>query len=311
MPLGSGPARTIFVIVLYIILGLFIWMVIASGIQSALIKYTADRSDPSSKWYNFPSWIQPNDMWHNYVGYPNSYSNVIGYVATYTSQVKRDSRLTKVSPADCMLACAGLKEECMGFLFNTTSNTCTLYEEFDGLVPSDSSNVMFVVEGSEPTKQYTKSLSNVMQLATATIATLKVDTTTNVATVTTTAAHGFSTGNYVRIDGNTAAGGSNVITVKDTTNFTFPYPVTDTATVNGGTANQLPSSLATVSGTTYLNCAALCTSNISCTGFAFASDGSCVQYDIPLDSKKFTRTDGTDLYISGEPNLTSSSLSYY
>ena len=291
-----------------VILFLVLYMVGVSGFATLWVKYGADRADPSSLFYQFPRWIIPNKAWHDVAGYPNKYSNVASVIPSYASPIRT---ITSVRPADCMLECNGEKDNCIGFLYNTTSNTCTLFDDFEGLTPVDSaSNVVYVVDGFEPTKQYTKNTAKSMVFTAVPITNIVLDTTTNVATVTTTQAHNFVTGNFIKIDGNTAVAGANVITVKDTTNFTFPLRTTTTSTTAGGTATLLPSSMAPITSSTYLICASACTSNTSCTGFLFGTDSVCTQYDIALDPAKITGTAG-DTYIIGPPSLTPSLLNYY
>ncbi len=286
---------------------LILYMVGVSGFGTLWVKYGASRTDPSSLFYQFPRWIIPNKAWHDVAGYPNKYSNVAAVIPSYATSIRA---ITNVKPTDCMLECNGEKDDCVGFSYNTTSNTCTLFNDFEGLVPTEASNVVYVIDGFEPLKQYTKNTGKSMVFTAVPITNIVLDATTNVATVTTTQAHNFATGNFIKIDGNTAVAGANVITVKDATNFTFPFPTTTTSTTAGGTATQLPSSMAPIASSTYLTCASACTSNTNCTGFLFGTDSTCTQYDFALDPAKMTGTAG-DTYIIGPPSLIPYSLAYY
>jgi hypothetical protein len=100
-----------------------LWLGPVSAIGSAMAKYVSDRGDSSSFWYDFPKWIQPNDAWHKWVGYPEKFSNVAGFI-TVGSIVSET--LTNKSVKTCMLECAGKKEDCLGFQYDK-SNTCTLF----------------------------------------------------------------------------------------------------------------------------------------------------------------------------------------
>lgn len=306
----SGPiskAKVMAGFLITAILILVLYMVGVSGFATLWVKYGASRTDPSSLFYQFPKWIIPNKEWHNVAGYPNKYSNIAAVTSSYASSIRT---ITSVQPADCMLECNGEKDECTGFLYNTTSNTCILFNDFEGLVPAEASNVVYAVDGFEPTKQYTKITGKSMVFTAVPITNIVLDTTTNVATVTTTQAHNFATGNFIRIDGNAAASGSNIITVTDVSKFTFPFPTTTTSTTNGGTVTLLPSNMAPITSSTYLNCATACTSNTSCTGFLFGTDSTCTQYNMGLDPAKMTGTAG-DTYIIGPPSLVPSLLAYY
>jgi len=135
-----------------------IWLAGVSGSASAYIKYNASRRDPSSMWYVFPKWIQPNDKWHDWVGYPETFSNVSAYVPTSFTTTKANSAVKDViDPADCMLQCAG-ETDCIGFLLNNKSNTCTLYSSMDGLFPAASSNVVYAFDGKHPERAYVQNV---------------------------------------------------------------------------------------------------------------------------------------------------------
>ena len=152
---SSSYIKPILTIVITIALLVAIWLLGISGSAAAYARYSSDRSDPGSLWYTFPKWIQPNDSWHKWTGYPETFANVSSYIATSFSTTKANSSMTGVTDeTDCMLRCAG-EEDCVGFIRNTKSNTCTMYASVDGLFPSTSSNVFYTVKGKEPSKLYT------------------------------------------------------------------------------------------------------------------------------------------------------------
>lgn len=155
---GVFNAKNIFTFFITCVVIVTIWLVGVSGAGAAYARYSASRSDPSSMWYVFPKWIQPNDQWHKWVGYPETFSNVSGYIATSYTTTKANSSMTGVTdPADCMLQCAG-ETDCVGFILNNKSNTCTLYSSMDGLYPSPTSNVIYSVKGREPEKSYVQNV---------------------------------------------------------------------------------------------------------------------------------------------------------
>jgi hypothetical protein len=143
-------------ILMFAVVCVVIWLAGVGGIASAIAKYSADRKDRTSIWYTFPKWIQPNDAWHKWVGYPDQYSNVMGYYPITTTATKASTTKTNVSdPKKCMLECAG-ESDCVGFLMNTKSNTCSLYSSLGDLFPVASSNVVYSKRDKIPDSMYVR-----------------------------------------------------------------------------------------------------------------------------------------------------------
>ena len=280
---------------------------------SLYARFVSDRGDPSSMWYKFPKWVQPASFWKKTVGITaGSYSYTASSIAVSTTAITNGTQ-SNVAVSDCILACEAAAPDCVGFQFNTSSNTCYLYSLIDGIIPSDSSNVMYYVDGQGPTKQYVATPGKVPLSSQSRISAISIPTATNVATFTTTAIHTFKTGNMVTIAGAGAANGSNVITVTDSTHFTIPYKVTSDFTgAAGGTATLVLTTIPPKTDVTSLaECATACFSNVSCTGFSYAPQ-NCVQYTTALTTDMLTGTDPTsNTYLPGTPALTAYTGSYF
>ena len=286
---------------------------------SLYARFISDRGDPSSMWYKFPKWVQPASFWKKTVGVETStYSYTASSIAISTTAIT-DGTKSNVAVADCILACEAAAPDCVGFQYNKTSNTCYLSSLIDGIIPSDSSNVMYYVDGQGPTKQYIETSGKLPAAQQVTISAISIPTATNVATFTTTT-HGFKTGNLVTIAGAGAANGSNIITVTDSTHFTIPYKVTADFTSPSGIANfTSPSGTATLVLTTIApktdvtslaDCATACFSNVTCTGFSYAPQ-QCLQYTTALTTDMLTLTSATsNTYLPGAPKLTAYNESY-
>jgi hypothetical protein len=236
-----------------------IWLVVVSGAAAAYAKYGASRSDPTSIWYTFPNWIQPNKKWHDWAGYPEAFSNIAGYIPTVTEKTKQNAyQKSKTKDTDCMLACAG-EEDCVGFLFDKGANVCTLYSSLNNLMPSTSSNVVYSVKDKEPTTMYVQNVGKqppaptsvnitsafTMGLSDIAIASISGNGTTT--TVTTTTPHGLTTTSPITIYNTNivfSSGGSPTIfsvsstglTIPSTTTFTFPSIYSGAVTYAAGSA---------------------------------------------------------------------------
>ena len=295
--------------------GVFVCLfyVIVCLVVTLYARFVSDRSDPSSMWYNFPKWVQPSKQWKKLAGIEvGSYSYINSAYAVQSTAISGgDATISNVSSVnDCMLVCEANAPDCVGFSFNKVSNTCSLASTLDSVVPSDSSNIMYFSDSSPPMKQYFVTPGKVPATPSPiTISSLSIPTSTNVATVTTTAAHGFTTGNYVTTTGY----GSNVITVTDSTHFTFPYRVTADVSVTSGTATLVLSLIPPDSTLSYVQCAQACSSNTTCSGFTFDTTSGCMQYTTtPFKKEMLTQSVATsNTYINGTPVLTSYTSSYY
>lgn len=296
--------NVVFAIALYVIVCLLV---------SLYARFVSDRGDPSSMWYKFPKWIQPASFWKKTVGITtSSYSYTANSIAVSTTAIT-DGTQSNVTVADCILACEAAAPDCVGFLYNTSSNTCYLSSLIDGIIPSDSSNVMYYVDGEGPTKQYTATAGKLPAAPVPiSISALSIPTATNVATFTTTT-HTFKTGNMVTIAGAGAANGSNLITVTDSTHFTMPYKVTSDFTgTAGGTATLVLTTIPPKTDVTSLaDCATACFSNVTCTGFSYAPQ-QCLQYTTALTTDMLTLASATsNTYLPGAPKLTAYTGSYF
>ena len=279
---------------------------------SLYARFVSDRGDPSSMWYKFPKWVQPASFWKKTFGLERStYSYTPSSIAVSTTAIT-DGIMSNVTVSDCILACEAAAPDCVGFRYNTSSNTCYLSSLIDGIIPSNSSNVMYYVDGEGPTKQYIETTGKLPGAPVAiSISALSIPTATNVATFTTTT-HTFKTGNRVIITGAAAANGSNIITVTDSTHFTMPYNVTaDFTGVAGGTATLVLTTIPPKTNVTSMaDCATACFSNVTCTGFSYAPQ-QCLQYTTELTTDMLTLVSATsNTYLPGAPVLTAYTTSY-
>ena len=159
MSSGNGGSRRIETLKEWAMNGLTIIIiyVIICLCVSLYVRFVSDRSDPTSMWYAFPKWVQPAKQWKKLAGIETgTYSFIPNAVAlSYTAVSGGDSVMSNVSSVnDCMLACEGKAPECIGFSFNKVSNTCSLASLMDGIIPSESSNVVYYNDDSPPLKQY-------------------------------------------------------------------------------------------------------------------------------------------------------------
>jgi hypothetical protein len=296
--------NVVFAIIVYVIVCLCV---------SLYARFVSDRGDPSSMWYKFPKWIQPTKFWKKMVGVTTgTYSYTASSIAISTTAIT-DGTQSNVTVADCILACEAAAPDCVGFQYNKSSNTCYLSSLIDGIIPSDSSNVMYYVDGEGPTKQYMETTGKLPAVPVPiSISAISIPTATNVATFTTTT-HTFKTGNMVTIAGAGEGNGSNVITVTDSTHFTIPYKVTSDFTgAAGGTATLVLTTIPPKTDVTSLSdCATACFSNVTCTGFSYAPQ-QCLQYTTALTTDMLTLVSATsNTYLPGTPKLTSYTSSYF
>jgi len=298
-------------IVINVVFAIAVYIIICLCV-SLYARFVSDRGDPSSMWYKFPKWVQPASFWKKTFGLERStYSYTPSSIAVSTTAIT-DGTMSNAAVADCILACEAAAPDCVGFLYNKSSNTCYLSSLIDGIIPSDSSNVMYYVDGAGPTKQYIQTPGKLPEAPVPiSISSISIPTATNVATFTTTT-HTFSTGNRVIIAGAGAANGSNLITVTDSTHFTMPYKVTtDFTGAAGGTATLVLTTIPPRTDVTSMaDCAKACFSNVTCTGFSYAPQ-QCLQYTTALTTEMLTLASATsNTYLPGAPILTSYTTSY-
>lgn len=295
-----------------ILFAVFIYFLVCLG-TTMYARFGSDRSDSASLWYKFPKWVQPTKFWKNTFDItPGVYSYTSNTIAL--SAATTDTMANVSSVDDCMLACEGTNGDCIGFRYDPVANTCYLSSSFDGIMPVLNSNIMYYVDGGEPSKEYFVTAGNVPATPTPiSISALSIPTATNVATFTTTTNHNFVTGNRVLILNTTAATGSNIITVTDSTTFTIPYKVAaDVTATAGGTASLVLTTIPPRSDiTSDVACGTLCFSNTSCTGFTYGPSVGCYQYTTALTSDMLTQTASANTYIPGTPVLTKYAGNYY
>lgn len=289
--------------------GLLLLIYIAiSYLVGVIIKFQSSRSDTASMWYRFPKWLFPNDKIHDWVGYPATFSVAENQTVTTATSLKG---LSNVTPADCMLECAG-ETDCVGFIQQRTAtgNNCTLVSFMDGMAPS-TSNSVYIVDGLTDILKYDKYDLKVPAVpADIPISSIVVPTLSNLATVTTTIAHPFTTGQTVNISSN----GSNVITVLDSSRFTFPYRTPVDINVVGGTATLVLSTLPPWSHSTELAAESNCISHMECKGFSFNPLGGTnnyTPYTVDLEPDKFVASETSNTYVLSPSTFTKSTIEYY
>lgn len=290
---------------------LLIYMAI-SYMVGAIIKYQGSRSDAGSMWYKFPKWLFPNKKIHDWVGYPATFSVAENQMVTTAEFIKE---LSNVTPEDCMLGCAGEKD-CVGFIQQRTAtgNNCTLVSFMDGLTPS-TSNSIYIVDGLTEIDKYEKYDFKVPPVPVAIpISSIVVPTLSNLATVTTTTVHPFTTGQVIKIAGNPTVNGSNAVTVLDSSRFTFPYATPVDISSVGGTATLVVSSLPPWSHGTDTAAESNCISYGECTGFSFNPVGGAnnyTPYTVELEPDKFVASTTSNTYVLTASTFTKSNLEYY
>jgi uncharacterized protein YaiE (UPF0345 family) len=263
-------------------------------------------------WYRFPKWLFPHDKIHDWVGYPATFSVAENQMVTTATFMKEFSNVT---PAECMLACAGTTN-CVGFIQQrkATGNNCTLVSFMDGLVPS-TSNSIYIVDGLTDILKYEKyDLKVPAEPAAIPITSIVVPTLSNLATVTTTTVHPFTSGQVIKIAGNPAVNGSNAVTVLDSSRFTFPYATPVDISSVGGTATLVMSSLSPWSHATDTAAESNCISHGECTGFSFNPVGGAnnyTPYTVDLEPDKFVASTTSNTYVLAASTFTKSSLEYY
>jgi len=310
----AGKFEKIKGILINVVFFIILYIIICLG-TLLYARFVSDRGDPTSMWYKLPKWVQPSKFWKKTFGIDsNEYLFIPSSVAVTATSISGGT-FSNVSVNDCILECEAESPDCIGFLYNKTSNTCYLSSLIDGIMPSDASNVVYFIEDSGPTKQYFKTDGKIPATPVANaISSLIIDTTTNVATFTTMLDHSFVTGNRVMISGASYCNGSNIITATDSTHFTIPYAttVTSTASLNGTATLVLTTTPPVPDITSALECAADCSSNVSCTGFSYGP-GQCIEYTtIPFKTSMLTQASATsNTYIPGVPKSTAYTAAYY
>ena len=123
-----------------------LYMIVAGGFTLAYYTRTGSGTKNGNWYQDRKKWIPKS--WITWAGYPAVFSNISGVKPSSTSVYKT---LTNQSTKQCMLACDGANERsttnCGGFMYNPTSNTCTLYSGLNGLIPDTSSNVLYLISG--------------------------------------------------------------------------------------------------------------------------------------------------------------------
>jgi len=309
---GVSKISLAFSIIGGILFAVFIYFIVCLG-TTMYARFIADKGNSSSMWYKFPKWVQPANFWKDTFGIkPGTYSYTTSTIALSAAGTETVSNVSSVN--ECMLECEGAEEECVGFRYDPTSNTCYLVSTLDGIMPVLNSNVMYYGTGGEPSKEYFvtpgKGLATPLPVS---ISGISIPTATNVATFTTMTDHKFVSGNRVTVAGAGAANGSNIITVTDSTHFTLPYPVTsDFTAAAGGTATLVLTTIPVRMDVTSAEaCGTLCFSNTSCTGFTYGSGIGCNQFTTALTTDMLTTDMSANTYLPGTPILTEYTGKYY
>jgi len=133
---------------------LFIYLIVAGGVTLAYYARTGSGTTKGLWYQDRQKWIPKS--WIRWAGYPAVFSNISDVKPTSTNVLKT---VTGASIKKCMLECDGANERtttnCMGFSYNGTSNTCTMYGNMNGLIADTSSNVLYFVSGLDATvKQF-------------------------------------------------------------------------------------------------------------------------------------------------------------
>jgi hypothetical protein len=290
----------------------FLYFLVCLG-TTMYARFVSDRGSSSSMWYKFPKWVQPTKFWKDTFGItPGTYSYTANTIAL--SSATTDTMANVSSVDDCMLACEGADNDCIGFRYDPSSNTCYLASTLDGIMPVLNSNIMYYVNGGEPSKEYFVTAGKGPATPQpVSISAISIPTATNVATFTTTTDHKFVSGNRVLILNTSAATGSNIITVTDSTHFTIPYAVvSDFTAAAGGTATLVLSTIPPKTDVTSPEaCGTLCFSNTSCTGFTYGVGMGCNQFTTALTTDMLTMTVTANTYLPGAPVLTPYAGTYY
>ena len=117
---------------------------------------------PSDSW---PAWYR--NVVH---AYPIKYS--VSETSNVIPNVTPNNVFTAKTPKECVnndkKGCK-VDTDCVGFVYNSTSNVCTTLSTVDDLIfdPKVTSNTLYTVEGSEPTRYYSTYASNVANASTA------------------------------------------------------------------------------------------------------------------------------------------------
>lgn len=130
------------------------------------IYFIVNRSDPDKA----PSEKWPE--WYREIVHPPPEAYSVSSTSNVIPNLTPNSVFTATDPADCATkrkkGCDD-DEDCAGFVFSGSSNVCTILSSTDGLIfdPRVTSNTLYTIEGSEPTKYYATYASNVANAATA------------------------------------------------------------------------------------------------------------------------------------------------
>lgn len=160
----SSPMKSIGVLI-GVLVTVFVLYLLVAGSITLVLKTKIGQGDPKGFWYTdrdklkkyiFKSWI-------DWAGAPATFS-YLGSVQPASYTVLKTITGAGAKLANCMIQCESYSKgssTCDGFIFNKSgsSNTCTLVNGMDVLIPSASSNTMYFVDGKEPAKQFFASAS--------------------------------------------------------------------------------------------------------------------------------------------------------
>jgi hypothetical protein len=126
------------------ILSLVMLYIIFVVFYSFYLYINPNTSRPSTGWY-WPDFLS------TFVGVgPQSFS-----VATSNIAVGNDTlgQLKNVMATDCMSNC-NITKDCIGFVYDSSANTCTTFTTAPGILPGPSQSNVYYVTGNEPSNAY-------------------------------------------------------------------------------------------------------------------------------------------------------------
>lgn len=151
----------------YALMGLQIAMVLVILYLVGMTGYfITNRTDPTKA----PSESWP--VWYRNIVhvYPAKYS--VSATSNVIPNVTPNNMFTGKTPKDCVnkeVKGCKVDTDCVGFVWNGTSNVCTTLSTVDNLIfdPRVTSNTLYTIQGSEPSTYYATYVSNVADSYTA------------------------------------------------------------------------------------------------------------------------------------------------
>jgi hypothetical protein len=138
------------------VIGVVIYLCIAGGYTLAL-RFHQGAGTKDGFWYKErPNWIP--ESWLEWAGNPAKFIKVDGVTAPNGSSYEVLEDITDVKK--CMLKCDKKSSdqtspECVGFAYNSSAKTCTMFDGLD-LVDQSTSNVMYLYSSADYTQKAKK-----------------------------------------------------------------------------------------------------------------------------------------------------------